>query len=63
MAIINRKEILFSPVINISGAPIEIDNESEMTSMLEVAKVGTIYKYTGTTGLYENGAIYVITEV
>lgn len=42
--------------------PIEITTEAEMNALLETAEVGSIYKYTGTTGAYENGALYVIEE-
>ena len=67
MAFINGKEILFSSIINgegveggASGSPIEIATEAEMTKALETAEVGTIYKYTGTTGTYEKGALYIV---
>lgn len=69
MAYINGKEILFSPIIGIEGEggedsplPIKVATEEEMTALLESAAVGSVYKYTGTTGTYENGALYIITE-
>lgn len=39
---------------------IEIPTEAEMTALLSSAEVGSIYKYTGTTGTYENGVLYVV---
>lgn len=42
--------------------PIEIATETEMTALLETAEVGSVYKYTGETGIYENGALYVVEE-
>ena len=47
----------------VCGKPIEISSESGMTDILTNATandVGKIYKYTGETGTYENGALYVI---
>lgn len=52
-------EIIASQVAN-SPLPIEVTIEAEMTALLEAPVIGGIYKYTGTTGAYENGAIYVI---
>ena len=43
-----------------SPLPIEVATEAEMTALLETADVGSVYKYTGTTGTYENGALYVV---
>ena len=45
-----------------SPLPIEISTEAEMTALLNTAEVGSIYKYVGTTGAYENGALYVVEE-
>lgn len=45
-----------------SSLPIEISTEAEMTALLETATVGSIYKYIGTTGTYENGALYIVEE-
>lgn len=45
-----------------SPLPIEISTEAEMTALLKTAEVGSVYKYTGTTGTYENGALYVVEE-
>lgn len=43
--------------------PLEILSESEMNALLATAKVGTIYKYMGTTtDTYEYGAWYVVEE-
>lgn len=50
-------------VAPINPVPIEISTEAEMTALLETAEVGAVYKYVGeTTELYENGAIYIVTE-
>lgn len=40
--------------------PIEVATEAEMTALLTSGEVGGVYKYTGTTGTYENGALYVL---
>ena len=40
--------------------PIEISTEAEMTALLETAEIGSVYKYTGITGTYENGVLYVV---
>ena len=45
-----------------SPLPSEVATESEMTALLETAEVGSVYKYTGTSGTYENGALYVVEE-
>ena len=42
--------------------PIEVSTEAEMNALLETAEVGSVYKYTGETGTYENGALYVVEE-
>lgn len=43
-----------------SALPIEVATEAEMTALLTSGEVGGVYKYTGTTGTYENGALYVL---
>lgn len=43
-----------------SPLPIEVSTEAEMTALLESGEVGGVYKYTGTSGTYENGALYVL---
>lgn len=42
------------------GTPPEISTEAEMTALLDTAPIGSIYKYTGESGTYENGAYYVV---
>ena len=42
--------------------PIEISAEAEMTALLSTAEVGSVYKYVGETGTYENGALYLVEE-
>lgn len=46
-----------------SPLPIEVATESEMTALLTTAAVGSVYKYMGTTGTYENGALYIVEAV
>jgi hypothetical protein len=43
-----------------SAIPIEVSSETEMNALLSSGTVGGVYKYTGTTGTYENGALYVL---
>lgn len=45
-----------------SPLPIEVSTEAEMTALLGSGEIGGIYKYTGETGTYENGALYVLEE-
>lgn len=45
-----------------SAIPTEVSTEEEMTALLESGEVGGVYKYTGTSGTYENGALYVLEE-
>lgn len=39
---------------------IEAATEAEMLVLLSTASVGSVCKYTGTTGTYENGALYIV---
>lgn len=43
-----------------SPLPVEVKTEEEMTALLESGEVGSVYKYVGTSGTYENGALYEI---
>lgn len=45
-----------------SNIPTEVSTEAEMTALLTSGEVGGVYKYTGETGTYENGALYVLEE-
>lgn len=45
------------------GYPIDVATENEMTALLVAANVGKAYRYTGVTGTYTNGDIYVVEEV
>lgn len=45
-----------------SHLPIEVATEVEMNALLETAEIGAVYKYTGESGTYENGALYVVEE-
>ena len=64
MAILNGREVLFSPVININGEggtngkPIEVSTEEAVNAL----KVGTIFIYTGESGTFEQGAMYLVEE-
>lgn len=44
------------------STPIEISTEAGMNAVLIAANVGNAYLYTGTTGTYTNGNIYVVVE-
>lgn len=46
-----------------SALPIEVSTEAEMTALLTSGEVGGVYKYIGTTGTYENGALYMLEEL
>lgn len=52
-----RSDIIITVPVEV---PIEVSTEAEMTKLLTSGKVGSVYKYTGTTGTYENGALYVL---
>lgn len=45
-----------------SAVPIEVSTEVEMTALLTSGEVGGVYRYVGTTGTYENGALYLLTD-
>ena len=48
-----------------SALPIEVATESEMNALLFNAtakSVGSVYKYTGPSGTYENGELYILAE-
>jgi hypothetical protein len=47
-----------------SGVPITIEAEAEMTSVLETAEIGSVYKYIGeSTDTYESGGLYIVEAV
>ena len=46
-----------------SPLPIEVTTESAMNALLATSSIGSVYKYTGTSGTYENGALYVVEAV
>ena len=54
--------IIEVPMATDSPIPTEVSTEAEMTALLTSGEVGGVYKYTGTTGTYENGALYVLEE-
>ena len=63
----NGKKMTTDVVIEVPEAadsplPTEVSTEAEMTALLTSGEVGGVYKYTGTTGVYENGALYVLEE-
>lgn len=43
-----------------TALPTEVSTEAEMTALLTSGTIGGVYKYTGVTGTYENGALYVL---
>ena len=47
-------------VVEDSPLPIKVGSEIEMNALLTNGTVGGVYQYTGTTGTYENGALYVL---
>ena len=53
-------EVIVNVKATDSPLPIEVSTEAEMTALLESGEVGGVYKYTGTTDTYENGALYVL---
>lgn len=46
----------------IKAVPIDIDNDADMAVVLVAANVGKCYRFTGTTGTYTNGDLYVVEE-
>lgn len=49
--------------VNVPQAiPIDIDTDAGMTAVLTSANVGKAYRFTGTTGTYTNGDIYIVEE-
>lgn len=55
-------EVIVNVEATDSPLPTEVSTEAEMTALLTSGEVGGVYKYTGTTGTYENGALYVLEE-
>lgn len=49
--------------VAVPHTPKEVVLESQMTALLETADVGSVFKYTGETGTYENGALYIVEAV
>ena len=45
-----------------TSIPAEVATEAELTALLDTADVGSVYKYTGETDTFENGALYVVEE-
>lgn len=45
-----------------SALPIEVATEEEMNALLSTAEVGSIFIYTGESGTFENGALYLVEE-
>lgn len=55
---------LTSVSVNVPQAiPIEISTDAGMTAVLTAENVGKAYLFTGTTGTYTNGNIYIVQEV
>ena len=59
-AIDGYSEVVVNVEATDSPLPTEVSTEAEMTALLTSGEVGGVYKYTGTTGTYENGALYVL---
>ena len=64
---ITREEMFLSKITggggNADGEVTEITTEAEMDALLDTAKEGTVFKYTGeTTEAFENGALYMVEE-
>lgn len=58
MAYINGNKVLFSYIE--SALPLVATTEEEMTALLATAQIGAVYKYTGESGTYEKGALYIV---
>ena len=41
-----------------NGLPVEVSTQAEIDALA----IGTIFKYTGESGTYENGALYMVEE-
>lgn len=53
-----------SAVVSVPLAePIEVSTDQGMADALTTANIGKAFKFTGTTGTYTNGDIYIIEEV
>lgn len=46
----------------IKAVPIDIDNDTDMAAVLVASNVGKCYRFTGTTGTYTNGDLYIVEE-
>ena len=44
----------------VDSTPIEISTDAEMEAVLTSDNVGKVYKFTGTTGTYTNGDLYIV---
>ena len=55
-----KKGVSIFGLTGTSSTPAEISTEAEMTALLTSGEIGGVYKYTGPTGTYENGALYVL---
>ena len=44
----------------VDSTPIEIYTDAEMEAVLTSDNVGKVYKFTGTTGTYTNGDLYIV---
>lgn len=60
----NYKSWLINNATRIDGEDsIKAATELEMAAVLGIAEVGSVVKYTGTTGTYENGGLYIVEAV
>ena len=46
----------------VKAIPIDIDSDAGMSAVLIAANVGKCYRFTGTTGTYKNGDLYIVEE-
>ena len=46
----------------VKAVPIDIDNDTDMAAVLVASNVGKCYRFTGTTGTYTNGDLYIVEE-
>ena len=62
MAYMGNKQVIQAIRAKNHYTPLEIATEEEMTAILQTASVGEFYRYTGESGIYENGAVYIVEE-
>lgn len=53
---------VYDAINSIAGNPIEVSTDAGMSAVLTADNVGRAYLFTGTTGTYTNGDIYIVEE-